>query len=505
MHLQNNFLATYYFSTYYNDENKDVLINCSNKDHSDSHCHLKLESTSKLHINYYSLMMANYVSEVIKLKKENYFLKGHSFRLLFQYPSELDTKCTIDGIILTNQGKIGSSTDSQDKLKKAELQIMKKIQGKKHESCLLLRCYADKDFVCSWSWFDEKSEKYLKTTDHLLPETLINSNKQNPDNPPAIGYTYDSLDDFLNQYKDNSAAQDQDETDDILPEPSSEQTGNSPRKQQDNAPVLLQKETASNVQPDQISGMHSDYFQETESRNSKSVLLSASKKLHTCTLCKKSFTSKSYLKLHTQGKHNKETPYKCSYCGKSYSWSSSLYCHIKISHTKERQHQCSDCKRFFLWESHLKKHCIALHSKKKAYQCDDCDKSYYWLCNLRQHISSTHAEKKPLKYDECDSVFSDKGSLTKHMSTHKKNRPYTCEHCDKGFTRKEHLTKHTLVHTKEKPYICPVCQYTCNQKGNLKVHMRVHTQKKTYKCTSCDKIFSHNNSLTRHKHRNHNI
>lgn len=82
---------------------------------------------------------------------------------------------------------------------------------------------------------------------------------------------------------------------------------------------------------------------------------------------------------------------------------------------------------------------------------------------------------RPFPCNICGKMFTQRGTMTRHMRSHLSLKPFACEECGMRFTRQYRLTEHMRVHSGEKPYECQVCGGKFTQQRNLISHMRMHT------------------------------
>ncbi|XP_016370110.1 hypermethylated in cancer 2 protein-like [Sinocyclocheilus rhinocerous] len=82
---------------------------------------------------------------------------------------------------------------------------------------------------------------------------------------------------------------------------------------------------------------------------------------------------------------------------------------------------------------------------------------------------------RPFPCNICGKMFTQRGTMTRHMRSHLGLKPFACEECGMRFTRQYRLTEHMRVHSGEKPYKCQVCGGKFTQQRNLISHMRMHT------------------------------
>ncbi|XP_020562614.1 zinc finger protein OZF [Oryzias latipes] len=275
--------------------------------------------------------------------------------------------------------------------------------------------------------------------------------------------------------------------------------------------------------------------------------------LFRCSECGKTYSSQSYLKLHTQ--YHAERPYRCPVCRKCFTWRGRLQKHMR-THTGEKPFKCTVCCKRFSESGNLKVH-MRIHTGEKPFSCSFCGKSYAQRGNLKMHMAMHRGEttvsssrlqhsqtesrtslrgpeetahsdphprfqaspglqhvtgnggvpancwratacKKSYSCSECGKRFGFKGQLASHMRAHTGEKPFRCPVCWKCFSWNACLQKHMKIHTGEKPYRCTVCGKGFIESGNLKVHMRIHTGEKPFNCSECGKRYRQKGSLTKH-------
>ena len=74
----------------------------------------------------------------------------------------------------------------------------------------------------------------------------------------------------------------------------------------------------------------------------------------------------SNLKIHIEGVHEGEKPYKCSICDHSFAIKGKLKIHIDSVHDGKKPNKCLICDRSFARMDQLKRHVNSVNEEKKA-------------------------------------------------------------------------------------------------------------------------------------------
>ncbi|XP_075698209.1 gastrula zinc finger protein XlCGF48.2-like [Rhinoderma darwinii] len=203
--------------------------------------------------------------------------------------------------------------------------------------------------------------------------------------------------------------------------------------------------------------------------NQTSTPQETSRKLYDCSLCGKTFTSKSGIVKH-QRMHSGRVV-SCPDCGKDFTCNSELVAHQR-THTGEKPFPCPSCGKCFSTNTNLVAH-QRIHTGERPYSCTECGKCFTSSSDLVKH-QIIHTGEKPFCCPDCGKGFTSKSNLVKHQRIHTGERPFLCSECGKGFAIKSNLIKHQVVHTGEKPYPCPECGKCFSNQSNVAKHQRTH-------------------------------
>lgn len=219
-------------------------------------------------------------------------------------------------------------------------------------------------------------------------------------------------------------------------------------------------------------------------------------KRHSCSFCKKKFSSPAHLKAHS-ATHTNDYPYKCSLCSKGYVKSDGLKEHVKVQH-ENILNICEHCgkqfKQFKYFQQHVAKHLGVAQKEAKVFLCNLCDKLFHTYTGYNRHMKK-HAGTLGTVCNLCGVKVID---LKRHRLSHTNEKPFGCSLCPKEFKQKSALKCHEAVHSREN-HKCLVCGEVFGSRVSFKRHFRSHRVDEMCKCLTCLKLFPEEKALLKHR------
>ncbi|GFT06861.1 zinc finger protein [Nephila pilipes] len=116
----------------------------------------------------------------------------------------------------------------------------------------------------------------------------------------------------------------------------------------------------------------------SSSLDEKEILKTANK-LHTCDLCYRSFSSKTYLHKHV-ALHGGDRPHECTICRKTFALKDNLQKHYRTHDPMKQRFFCSEC-------GALEQHYL-VHSGERPYSCNLCSRSFKQKSHRDKHLQT---------------------------------------------------------------------------------------------------------------------
>ncbi|KAF8384468.1 hypothetical protein PRIPAC_73610, partial [Pristionchus pacificus] len=263
-------------------------------------------------------------------------------------------------------------------------------------------------------------------------------------------------------------------------------------------------------------------------KNEIKFKLSKSSGRLTCTICNKTFVSKSNIKYHMRLHSDAEEercPYQCNECGKRFSQIGTFKRHAKIhlpdDHPDKNKFGCEICGKTFSQKGALQNHSETHLEKEKRslpHQCPQCDMKFAQACALKAHmivhLAPDDPQRNKIECEVCGKLIA-ASSVFRHKLTHfdsndPRREKFKCDICGKTFTEFNSVVKHEQTHMtdddpRKKKFKCDECGKICTTQRSLNLHSLRHKPegdplKEKYKCDVCGKCIVGNPSqLARHK------
>ncbi|RXG62243.1 Zinc finger protein Xfin [Armadillidium vulgare] len=268
-----------------------------------------------------------------------------------------------------------------------------------------------------------------------------------------------------------------------------------------------------------------------------------------CPFCEYESVIAHNVKRHIRFKHTNEKPFKCTVCVKSFATKSNLQVHMRI-HTGERPYQCPLCSKAFTQLGSRSMHMRMVHSmpyeetgddvggsaqnvfsysmetlgRKDGHACPYCNYKSITPHNIQKHIRYKHTGERPFPCSFCSKSKLKKeimfpqlrqcGEVSLPLSKVPHSRPssnepcsqtklsafgHQCPYCNYRSSTQHNIQKHIRYrHTGERPFPCSLCESSYNS-SNVKRHIRFrHTGEKPYQCSVCSKVFAESTGLNVH-------
>ncbi|XP_052869213.1 zinc finger protein ZFP2 [Anopheles cruzii] len=140
----------------------------------------------------------------------------------------------------------------------------------------------------------------------------------------------------------------------------------------------------------------------------------------------------------------------------------------QLSHDHPKQWECDVCRKSFTTKYFLKKH-NRLHTGEMPYTCAICNKSFTFQQSYHKHLLY-HSDEKPHACAVCGRAFKELSTLHNHERIHSGEKPFACETCGKCFRQRVSYLVHRRIHTGLMPYKCSGCDKSFRYKVSQRTH-----------------------------------
>uniref|UniRef100_A0A182VVU3 C2H2-type domain-containing protein n=1 Tax=Anopheles minimus TaxID=112268 RepID=A0A182VVU3_9DIPT len=152
----------------------------------------------------------------------------------------------------------------------------------------------------------------------------------------------------------------------------------------------------------------------------------------------------------------------------SFSLPSSPQQQQQQGHENTKQWECEVCRKSFTTKYFLKKH-NRLHTGEMPYTCGICHKSFTFQQSYHKHLLY-HSDEKPHVCSVCNRAFKELSTLHNHQRIHSGEKPFACETCGKCFRQRVSYLVHRRIHTGLMPYKCSGCDKSFRYKVSQRTH-----------------------------------
>ncbi|CAH0406075.1 unnamed protein product [Chilo suppressalis] len=139
-----------------------------------------------------------------------------------------------------------------------------------------------------------------------------------------------------------------------------------------------------------------------------------------------------------------------------------------LQRNENKQWQCDVCRKSFTTKYFLKKH-KRLHTGETPYSCSQCNKTFTFQQSYHKHLLY-HNDEKPHSCNYCGRAFKELSTLHNHLRIHTGEKPFSCETCGKCFRQRVSYLVHRRIHTGVMPYKCTACEKSFRYKVSQRTH-----------------------------------
>ena len=233
--------------------------------------------------------------------------------------------------------------------------------------------------------------------------------------------------------------------------------------------IITEGSSSKSVQKEDNSKWDEDSYDEADELDKKFI----------CSICDKTFVTKSNLSRHVQQIHNNESV-PCTKCCKVFSRKDELRDHLNAIHGVggSKSLKCSSCGKTFTNSSHYRRHVHEVHMhffrpnnhdlpedppsssnkclKLALYQCDICKKNFLDNTLLTKHQNEVHKEVEFFQCPQCPKEFSREENMIRHLDRGKHWITLGCRYCHQDIVFKSYsaFRAHYVARYRRKKNTC---------------------------------------------------